>query len=339
MSNSLSLLSKYRTQLMGVAMLAVMFFHGMDFKIYFIEWIRWAGTSGVDMFFFLSGIGIYYSVSNNTLKEYYLKRVMRIIPVFIPLAVILAALKVLLYDIDPSAILYNLFIFFTIWPDIPCVFWYIPCAMLLYILSPAFYRFFKKRCSVSIVCALIFGVFVSVFFIYIEYYRILIFTIRIPIYFLGFYVGYLIKDKNVVLTKKQECLAFFVMLFGIGLIYITIESFSWDTLRETGLRWSPFFLVIPSFCFFLAKIMDQFKGYSFPVLSFVGKYSLGIYILHESVLGMLTWSLPAARPVKNILAIFLVFILAYLWENLVSRIIVKCVRNKSSLPTSYLSNK
>ena len=53
--------SKYRSALMGAAMLFVMFFHVTMPKSYMMYGVVRCGNIGVDMFLFLSGIGLWYS--------------------------------------------------------------------------------------------------------------------------------------------------------------------------------------------------------------------------------------------------------------------------------------
>ena len=89
--NDLYLISKYRTVIMGFASLLVLFFHtGMPVfvnipMLYNIEkFIKITGYYGVDIFIFLSGIGVTYSIEKNNMREFYYKRVKRIlIPFFI----------------------------------------------------------------------------------------------------------------------------------------------------------------------------------------------------------------------------------------------------------------
>lgn len=312
----------------------------MELRIPFLYEIQRIGISGVDMFLLLSGIGIFFSVTGNSTKDYFVKRILRIIPVFLPLVLFIGIFKVFMYDtVDSSLIWYNLFIFFTIWPDIPCLFWYIPCAMLLYAISPFFYRFFKKKPLLSVICISAISVLVTALLVWMKSYDYLVFTTRIPIYFVGFYIGYLIKEGRSELTNKMQILAFCIMLLGFVVVFVSMILLTPAELRHTTLRWYPFLITTAPLCFFLAKIMDMFKTYSFPILSFVGKYSLSIYTLHESILEIITWSMPVYRPIKQILAILCAFALAYLWENFVSKIIAKFTKNKNLLPTSYLSQK
>ena len=74
---------KYRAEIMGFATLLVMMshvtnlFNEMPRKIYLITY---RGNIGVDIFLFLSGIGMIYSLTKNyKIKEFYKKRIVRIL--------------------------------------------------------------------------------------------------------------------------------------------------------------------------------------------------------------------------------------------------------------------
>ena len=59
------LLSRYRPELMGVAMLWVMLFHAYEFHfgIPVLDAVKALGFGGVDVFILLSGMGLYVSLS------------------------------------------------------------------------------------------------------------------------------------------------------------------------------------------------------------------------------------------------------------------------------------
>ena len=63
MKSSLSLLSSYRGALMGVAIIWVMLYHLGDIDVSVISVIFGVGYGGVDIFLFLSGFGLYFSLS------------------------------------------------------------------------------------------------------------------------------------------------------------------------------------------------------------------------------------------------------------------------------------
>lgn len=58
------LLSRYRTELMGIAMLWVMLFHAYEFHfgIPLLDTVKELGFGGVNIFILLSGMGLYVSI-------------------------------------------------------------------------------------------------------------------------------------------------------------------------------------------------------------------------------------------------------------------------------------
>lgn len=69
-----------RSALMGIAILWVVFYH-FGFHIPGIKHLMRYGYAGVDIFMFLSGFGLYYSLNRNgNLWSYYKKRLIRIFP-------------------------------------------------------------------------------------------------------------------------------------------------------------------------------------------------------------------------------------------------------------------
>ena len=81
----LNLLSKYRTPLMGLAALMVIFCHAPYYGVVMprvVHEVLGRGNLGVDIFLFLSGMGCWYSLFKGvSLKQWYYRRFVRI---FIP---------------------------------------------------------------------------------------------------------------------------------------------------------------------------------------------------------------------------------------------------------------
>ena len=62
----LNLICKWRAELMGAAILWVVLFHaGFQFRGVFFDTVQAIGYGGVDIFFLLSGIGLYYSLKKS----------------------------------------------------------------------------------------------------------------------------------------------------------------------------------------------------------------------------------------------------------------------------------
>lgn len=78
-------ITKYRSSLMGIAMLSVFLFHSMgDWMPTMICNIAANGAIGVDVFLFLSSIGLTYSITKNpSVTAFYKRRVLRIMPTYV----------------------------------------------------------------------------------------------------------------------------------------------------------------------------------------------------------------------------------------------------------------
>ena len=79
----------YRSVWMGLAILWIMFFHSdMALNLPF-SYLKIIGYGGVDIFFFASGIGNYYSYNKDGKPLDFIKRrIFRLIPVYIPVILI-----------------------------------------------------------------------------------------------------------------------------------------------------------------------------------------------------------------------------------------------------------
>lgn len=83
-NHSAFILSDYRTELMGVATLMIVFFH-LTFRIEHnaLWYLSTHAMIGVEMFFLLSGMGLCWSISQDkNLCHFYFKRVIRIFPTY-----------------------------------------------------------------------------------------------------------------------------------------------------------------------------------------------------------------------------------------------------------------
>lgn len=92
------ILMKYRNTLYGICAVWIVFFHVYNLlyqpKIHIISQLISMGNMGVDVFLFLSAVGLAYSLEKNTLVDFYKNRVLRVyfpfliisVPFFLSLA-------------------------------------------------------------------------------------------------------------------------------------------------------------------------------------------------------------------------------------------------------------
>lgn len=79
-----------KLELMAIATLLIMLFH-LDIPLSnnVLYFIRRYGFIGVDLFFLVSGMGCLYSYHKNSNKKvFYQKRILRILPTYLPITII-----------------------------------------------------------------------------------------------------------------------------------------------------------------------------------------------------------------------------------------------------------
>lgn len=138
--------SKYRVQLMGLSIIGVCLLHVFT----------WAGIEGnliakllkpfariafTEGFLFLSGFGLYYSFSKNgDLRQFYLKRVNRVLLPYMIMGLPFFLLSLIAGNISLSTFLLKLTsLYFWFWGNDGM--WYISMSVALYFLFPVVYRF------------------------------------------------------------------------------------------------------------------------------------------------------------------------------------------------------
>ena len=131
------LLSKYRNEIMGMAILWIMFFHlGLPPQLHIFHFISTIGYTGVDMFVLLSGFGIYFSLSKElSLINWYKKRLVRIIPIWLFFTVLL------FFCCNPE---HYHFFSFQFGELIGRTWWFMPFILSAYIAAPMFYWVVRK---------------------------------------------------------------------------------------------------------------------------------------------------------------------------------------------------
>ena len=134
----LSKISLYRSHLMGIAMLMVVFHHlPVEINNPIFHYIKQNAGFGVDVFLLLSGMGLYFSMSKDgsTLKQYYVNRMIRIFPIYV---LVIAGVMIVTGTFDWIKFFLQVT---TIgwWTTGVCYDWFIPTIVLLYLLFPLFY--------------------------------------------------------------------------------------------------------------------------------------------------------------------------------------------------------
>lgn len=139
-----NILSQNRSEIMGLATLMIVIFHFFQMSNFLndnliIDRLAYAFCSGVEIFIFLSGIGLFYSYQKKpALKDFYKKRLLN---VYVPYLIIALPYTLWWSFVNRSIILFPLNwalpnYYFGNARDV----WYIPFILLMYLLFPLIYK-------------------------------------------------------------------------------------------------------------------------------------------------------------------------------------------------------
>ena len=132
-----NLFSRYRAELMGISIVLIVLFH-CDILNF--------GDIGVDCFLFLSGLGLYRSLSKNSNKcSFYRKRFVRLLPAYL----IVALPVVIIYDYNECwwkwlILAIGDFTTVSMLVRLPCRYWFFFVLIIFYLLAPLFYSIICK---------------------------------------------------------------------------------------------------------------------------------------------------------------------------------------------------
>ncbi len=196
-------ISRYRGELMGAAMLFVILFHvGLPREDAFYG-LRRIGNIGVDMFLFLSGVGLWFSWTKRpSLKHFFTRRYLRIYPAWLIIACLFYIPDFLgprQFSTNVIDLLGDVLINWDFWLHDELSFWYIPATMMLYLFAPAYMQLIIKHpvyrwLPVVMIMWCILVQYVTP--IHAAVGHLEIFWSRVPIFFIGINFGQAVKEKR-----------------------------------------------------------------------------------------------------------------------------------------------
>lgn len=302
---NLSLISKYRTQIMGAAMMWIMWFHSPFYgKTDVFHFIHNIGFYGVDMFLMVSGLGLYFSMRKSKgAGEFYKKRLLRILPAYLIVTICWYAF----YKTDLSfgdkllSVLGINYFRGSIYGRPEYFDWFLPTLMALYLIVPWYDKLFQRvsvkwkftllMCMISPILCIV-GYNTGRQVLYGSF-------VRIPIFFIGYAIGWFLYEKKE--EQKGSWMVHISLLFtGLTLgyciqTYITNKTVFWGINAYPATLAAPALSVILALLFMYAekylKIAGKILLFPFYVC---GKYSLEIYLFHQRLMEILNGDSAAA---------------------------------------------
>ncbi len=296
-----SLISKYRSAIMGFAAIWILFFHEWivlsETEKTVIGWterfLKRTGFCGVDIFLFLSGMGLTYAIKKSSLGKFYYNRFKRLLFPFLFVGVVRCIMEDWkLFDFIGNITGYN---FYT--KSMYSFLWFVPAIATFYILFPAYNSLFNKSSNKLLFTA---GAF-QLWLLWSLFVRddmrgdLYGFTNRIPIFLIGIYVGYLCQNKEHKFTKTTWVYIFLTALLGGYLSYLSNYKGLYILVPVSNCC-IPNMLMAMSLPFLLAKALDilctkdylkTFGNGLNKVLAFFGGFSLEFYCIQEWLSGQL----------------------------------------------------
>ena len=314
--------SCYRNAIYGIAILWVVMFHGVALSkleigenLLFLDRTFRMGNVAVDMFIFMSGIGLYFSFSKGPkLHDFYIKRLVR---VYVPY--LLMTLPYIIYcfadgQIDLPLMIKAIFtVNFWTGESTPIDFWYISLLLALYLLYPLFFlilfrpakgRLSQENCELIrmlIMVAVSVGFSMLLFFCFSSAYVILARAVsRITVFIIGCYVGKLVKQKkrfNIVFPILS--LAVFIGAYPLYVGENSILRGVWG--RYYGSLTGIALVFLLSQLFILLSYIKLDK-----VFAFFGQFSLEIYVM--TILGRkIFYNTPLYQEGEHVLRWYLIY--------------------------------
>lgn len=305
-------ISEARNVIFGIATLWIGLFHSdylndtisfyikSDFIAEPLKFIRSTGNVGVDMFLFLSGIGLYFSFTKDShVLSFWKKRLMRVLPSAFLIATFYFSLRYVNGRFSSGPLYYVLretFLYFFVKGE--RVFWFISLILLMYLVFPIFYKIIDKWKAwgmIGLVAVIIAGTFAVRAIAPGVYSNVEIALCRIPVFVIGIWAGRFVMEKKEIdrrwlwlvlavavgmlvlmanynaivkaivpgYTKEMETMYIFIYRYAacpLGIALVVLDSFICTELRHRG----------------KANLLRNF-------FEFVGMYSMEYYMIYLNI--------------------------------------------------------
>ena len=287
------LISRRRSELMGFAIIIVMLFHVNTPRADAFFGLRRIGNLGVDIFLFLSGIGLWFSwTKQQNWKRFYINRALRIYPAWL----LVAGYFYISHfhyghpryalpfggtgdaGVDSVIDLVGEVLFnWDFWLHDELTFWYVPATMMLYIFAPMYMELVRRWPVYRwlVVLPLMWPIMVQYITpIHQAVGHIEIFWSRVPIFFLGINIAESIRQKKTIDRAAWPMV--------VGLFVVSLGACIW--LEQ--MRHGRFPLYTERMLYIVLAVTTVLivSKLSNPVLcralAWVGGISLEIYLVH-----------------------------------------------------------
>lgn len=287
---------------MGIAMISVILYHmycwpGENRHLSLFRY----GYIGVDIFLFLSGFGLCFSIEKNSKKQFYLNRFRRIIPLYW-LQIMIGLVIVVVFGGGnfPIERLPSLVGLPVIEKGLPLSNWYVSAIILFYLLFPWLYKVVRKHPLTTLISTNITVLLLLIVFPQMPWYYDCIVS-RLSV----FEIGIICYHNDVCVIKRTFIISAFTWCLSISYdisMFLTTSTFC------------PMLML----CFYaMHSIITAPHAKINAILQYIGRYSYEIFISNGSVAATLLYlfRIGYMRHLWEIVSSYIIlsFIYGYIW--------------------------
>ena len=319
------LLSRYRSQLMGAAMVWVMLFHAPDLAPQgsLPDLIRAAGFGGVDIFILLSAMGLALSLErrDQDYAAFLARRGERLLPAYFVVMVPYTLWLILTKGATWSSLFWNASLLYY-WVRPSGAFnWYVAGAMTLYAITPFCFRRLRasRHREGLTAAACVAALALCQLFTHEGYWHVTDLFFRVPVFFLGLLMGLYVGEGRR-LSRRDYAFWAAALVVGTAYLYVSLTAI-WEPWPVHFPECHLFLFTTVPMCLVLGLCLERLPlGGLSQLLELLGKNSLEIYLLNVSLFvpfQALPQGCPVPAPVYYLGSILLNIALGCLLHRLV----------------------
>ena len=275
-------ISRFRGELMGAAMLFIILFHVPLERSSEFFGLRRCGNVGVDMFLFLSGIGLWFSwVKNPSVWQFYKRRLLRIYPAWLVMASLYYIPRFDWAQGDYLDLIGDITINWDFWLHDELTFWYIPAIMMLYLWAPPYMRLIQQHpvyrwMPVLMILWCIWVQWIAP--LHQVFGHIEIFWSRVPIFFIGINCGELVRRETKIDGAGIWMILFLFLATFSSCFYLEQVTHGRFPLFVERMIYIPFTITL---ILMLNRVFRRTPKWFNRFCAFFGALSLEAYLIHD----------------------------------------------------------
>ena len=275
-------ISRFRGALMGIAMLIIILFHVDLARSDIFFGLRRMGNLGVDMFLFLSGVGLWFSwMKTPSCRHFYFRRLVRIYPAWLIIACLYYIPRLHVHDAVSLVNLVGEIGFnWNFWLHDELSFWYIPAIMMLYLFAPPYMKLIGRHpvyrwLPVVMIMWCILVEWVTP--IHHAVGHLEIFWSRVPIFFIGINMGEMVRQKRTIDGQGIWMLIIMFVMTSVSCFFLEQERHGQFPLFVERMLYIPLTITFILIC---NRVLRRTPRWVNGLLAFVGSLSLECYLIH-----------------------------------------------------------